>query len=458
MRQLISTNPAKNYEGIGGIEVSSKREIVGKVEQAQSAKKEWKDLGVSKRVELVKSLHAKFSEHAEKLALLVTREIGMPISQSRSDIVSGLHYLQWYLDNAEKYLAPEVTYEDDKAIHTVYREPYGVACVIVPWNFPFSNFIWGVGQNLLAGNTVVFKHSEECPLFGQEMEKIIAGSQLPDGVFNEVYGDGKVGDYLARQDIDSISFTGSTAVGKSLYKIAADKLIHISLELGGSAPGIIFEDAELGSVVDTLYFNRFINCGQACDAMKRLLVHESRFDEVVSSLKEYVEARKVGDPENESTDIGPLVAKRQLKLLASQVRDAVRKGAGVVTGAEVPKDLMGAYYLPTLLTGVTSKMKVWQEEVFGPVLPIVSFKTEAEAIRLANDAKYGLGAYLFTKDKSRASRVAQAIEAGMVSVNNASYLQPCSPFGGYKESGIGREHGKYGFNEMSRVKVVATEK
>ncbi|MEK7556700.1 MAG: aldehyde dehydrogenase family protein, partial [Patescibacteria group bacterium] len=293
---------------------------------------------------------------------------------------------------------------------------------------------------------------------GKAIEEVTAKSPLPDGVFNEVYGDGKVGSYLARQNINSISFTGSTAVGKPLYKIAAEKLIHVCLELGGSAPGIIFEDAELEGAVDGLYFSRFGNCGQACDALKRLIVHESRFDEVVNRFKEYLEARKVGDPQDESTEVGPLVAKRQLRLLAAQVRDAIRKGAGVATGGKAPKGLKGAYFLPTLLTAVTPNMRVWQEEVFGPVLPVVSFKTEEEAIQLANDTKYGLGSYIFTKDKDRAARVAGMLEAGMVSVNNVTYLQPSSPFGGYKQSGIGREHGKFGFSDVSQVKVVATEK
>lgn len=458
MTKLTSTNPGKGYEVIGEVEISTEREIAAKVAKANAAKVGWQGLGISKRVELLRTLHNKFLEDKEKLALLATREMGMPISQSRNDIDAGLNYFQWYLNNAEKYLGSEVSYEDDKTQHTVYHEPYGVAGVIVPWNFPFSNFIWGVGQNLVAGNTVVFKHSEECPLFGKAIENLVATCSLPEGVFGEVYGDGKVGDYLAHQNINSISFTGSTATGRSLYKIAAERLIHILLELGGSAPGIVFEDAELGNVVATLYFNRFINCGQACDAMKRLIVHESRFEEVVNTLKEYVEGRKGGDPADEGTDIGPLVAKRQLDTLISQVEDAVSKGAKIITGGRVPKDLKGAYYLPTLLTNITSEMRIWHEEVFGPVLPIVSFKSGKEAIKLANDTRYGLGAYVFTKDKAKALRVAQSIEAGMVSVNNATYLQPCSPFGGYKESGIGREHGKYGFGDVSQIKVVATEK
>lgn len=230
------------------------------------------------------------------------------------------------------------------------------------------------------------------------------------------------------------------------------------LECGGSAPGIIFEDADVVKVLETVYLNRFSNCGQSCDALKRLIVHKSCFDEVVEKLKVLLDAKKVGDPEEEDTDIGPLVAKRQLELLESQVDDAVKKGAKVITGGKRPKGLQGAYYEPTVLVNTKPDMRVWQEEVFGPVLPVVSFDTQEQAIELANDTKYGLGAYVFTEDKEKAERVASKIESGMVSINNASYLQPRSPFGGYKESGIGREHGRFGFEELIQVKVVAMEK
>lgn len=458
MIKLISTNPAKNYEIIGEVSVSTEKEIKNKVFRANLAKQEWRDLGVEKRVKLLRKLVAKLKEKRDELALLETREMGMPISQSRHDVDDAVRYLTWYLDNASKNLSAEVTYKDNTVVHRVFYEPIGVAAVIIPWNFPASNFVWGCGQNLVAGNTVVLKHSKECPLVGKLIEEIIASCGLPEGVFNEVYGDGKVGDYLVHQDIDIISFTGSTKIGKYLYTVAAEKFIKAVLECGGSAPGIVFKDAELDSVLGRLYYSRFANCGQCCDALKRLIVHESIFSEVVEKVKSCLKSKKVGDPEDESTDIGPLVAKRQLELLESQVKDAVDKGAKIVYGGKRPHDLQGAYYEPTLLINVTPKMRVWQEEVFGPVLPVVSFNTEDEAIELANDTKYGLGSFLFTKDKARVLRMASKIDTGMVSVNNASYLQPCSPFGGYKESGIGREHGKFGFGELTQTKVVAREK
>lgn len=457
MSKIISTNPGKNYEVIGEVIVSSKKEIQEKVEKAHKAKEGWKELGVEGRVKLLRKLVGAFEKNKEKLALLATREMGMPISQSTSDVNDSINFFKWYLDNASKYLAPEVVYESKKSKNVVHREPLGVAAVITPWNYPFSNFVWGCGQNLTVGNTIVYKHSEECPLFGKLLEQIITPI-LPPGVFSEVYGDGKIGDLLVHENINLIGFTGSTKTGKYLYKVAAEKFIRIVLECGGSAPGIIFEDANLENALAAIYYSRIFNAGQSCDAMKRLLVHRSRFDEVVDKLSTWMKEKKLGDPEDNSTDIGPLVAKRQVELLENQVEDAIGKGARVVVGGKRPTNLQGAYYEPTLLTNINFEMRVWKEEVFGPVLPIISFESEKEALELANDTSYGLGSYLFTQDEKRAKRVAKNLQTGMVSVNNANYVSPSSPFGGYKESGLGREHGRFGFEELTQVKVVASEK
>lgn len=455
--KITSINPA-NYKVIGKVDFSSEKEIVEKVKKANTAKKSWKDLGIEGRIKSLREVIDKFAKSKEKFAQLATREMGMPITQSRFDVDEAVRYFKWYLDNAKKYLYPETVYEGDKAIHKVFYEPYGVAAVITPWNFPLSNFVWGAGQNLIAGNTVVYKTSEECVLFGRLLEKIVNGSGLPEGVFSEIYGGGETGDFLIHQDINLISFTGSTKVGKHLYKVAAEKFIKAVMELGGSAPGIVFADANLDEVIETIYLNRFTNCGQMCDALKRLIVQENVFDEVVERLRKKLDTLKVGNPEDEETDIGPLVSKRQLETLEEQVQDAIDKGAKVITGGKRLKKLNGAFYEPTILIDVTKDMKVWQEEVFGPVLPVVSFSTDDEAVRMSNDTKYGLGSYIYTKDKKKVLEVVSQIDAGMISVNNATYLQPCSPFGGYKDSGIGREHGKFGFAELTQVKIVAIEK
>lgn len=317
--------------------------------------------------------------------------------------------------------------------------------------------MWGTAQNLIAGNTVIYKASEYCPLFGKLLEEVINSVDLPEGVFSEIYGDGEIGEFLVHQDVNIISFTGSTKVGKHLYQIAGEKFIKSVCELGGSAPGIVFADADLNSSIKAIYTNRFTNCGQMCDALKRLLVHEGIFDNVVSGLKKHLESVTLGDPENEKTDVGPLVSKKQLDLLEEQVRDATDKGAKVIIGGKRPKNMNGAFYEPTILTNINKEMKVWQEEVFGPVLPIVAFETDDQAVELANDKKYGLGSYIYTENKKKALEIASQIDAGMVSINTASYIQPSSPFGGYKDSGIGREHGKFGFAELTQTKVVAVD-
>ncbi|MCK5347675.1 MAG: aldehyde dehydrogenase family protein, partial [Candidatus Heimdallarchaeota archaeon] len=359
------------------------------------------------------------------------------ITESESVISGHLEKIRWFLENVESALSDEITHEDEESIHKIVYESLGVAAVITPWNHPFGMFVWGAIPNLLAGNTVVFKISEECPLTGKLIGEVMLNHKLPDGVFSEVYGAGEVGWNLANENIDLIWFTGSTKVGQKLYKLAGEKFIKAILELGGSNPGILFEDADIEEFVGKIYAKRFKTCGQTCDALKRLIVHKSIFDKVVQRLKQEIETKKVGDPENPETIIGSLVAKRQLTLLESQVKDALDNGAKVITGGHSPDNVQGAYYLPTLLTNINKKMRVWNEEVFGPVLSVVSFEIEEEAVNFANDTIYGLGSIVFTKDKNRARRVASKIDAGTVEINHAIHWLSCNPFGGYKKSGMG---------------------
>jgi succinate-semialdehyde dehydrogenase/glutarate-semialdehyde dehydrogenase len=457
MTNIISNNPSTG-ETLGEVEVTSNDEIKAKVDKARKALKGWKELVIGGRVKALYKVVEGFERRHDEFASLISKEMGMPISQSTHDVHGAIDYFNWYLDNAEKYLAPEVVYQDDETTHTVLYEPVGVVAAITPWNFPASNFVWMCGQNLIVGNTVVFKDSEEVPLCGKLIEEVFNEAKLPEGVFSEVYGAGEAGDLLVHQDIDMICFTGSTKTGQVLYKIGAEKFIKVFLELGGSAPGIVFEDADLDKVLDTIYANRFDNCGQICDGLKRLIVHESRLGEVVEKLTTKLKEVVVGNASDDKTDIGPLVSQKQLDALVLQVNDATKKGAKVAFKKDMEADIEGNFYAPTLLTNITPDMEVWNEEVFGPVLPIISFKTEDEAIKLANDTKYGLGGYVFTEDKERALRVASQIQTGMVQMNNGSYVQPPSPFGGCKASGIGREHGKFGFHELSNIKLITIEK
>lgn len=457
MSQLVSTNPSRNYAPVGSVEVSTPEEVHAKVQAAHAAKDAWRDLGVDGRVALLRKVSQGLANVRERFAHTQAEEGGMIITKSRANFDAALRFFNSYLDKGEEYLAPVVTYEDAHEIHTVYYEPYGVAACIVPWNFPLSNWVWQCGQLLVAGNTVVFKHSEETPLCGKIIEEVLT-SVLPAGVFSEVYGDGAVGAQLLQEDIDIVCFTGSSATGVRIKQQAASRLLPTRLELGGSAPGIVFEDADVDANLNAIFSARFTVGGQMCDALKRLLVHESRIDEVTEKLAALVASKRIGDAQDERSEFGPLVARRQLELLEGQVADAVAKGAQVVTGGKRPAGLLGAYYEPTLLRGVTRTMRVWQEEVFGPVLPIVPFTTEAEAIALANDTRYGLGAYIFTSDNDRFLRVARRVQSGMVSQNQLDYVSVHNPFTGHKMSGGGREHGKFGFEDVTQIKVIVSEK
>ncbi|MFH1506668.1 MAG: aldehyde dehydrogenase family protein [archaeon] len=456
MKTIISTNPAKDYEKLGEVEFTSFDHIKKKVEAANKAKLAWKEFGINKRIELLKPLIDKLEARKDEIMSLLTKEMGKTVVESMDEFDGEVSFLKDFLKNAPEFLKDEITYEDKNEHHRVIYEPWGVAVSIVPWNFPMENFLLSTIPNLIAGNVVIFKHSEECPLCGKIFEEIMESLDLPEGVFSEVYGDGKVGDFLTDQDINLIYFIGSSKVGNLLAEKAGKKFIKAVMEMGGSNPGVVFEDVELDDdFIKGLAMSRFWIAGQVCVSMKRLIVHESIFDEVVEKLKVFVEKMKVGDPEDESTVMGSLVAKRQLDLLEEQVKDAVDKGAKIVAGGKRPEKLKGAYYLPTILTDIKKDMRVWKEEVFGPVLPVVPFKTEEEAIELANDTIYGLGAKVFSKDVERAVRVAEKIDTGSICINKGNSWKYYNPFGGYKKSGMGRENGKYGFRELCQLKLIS---
>lgn len=459
-QKIISLNPSKNYEVIGEIYSSTHDEVDAKIISARKAQPAWARLTVGERIALLKKGSQEFIARRNDIRSIMAQEMGMPVAISdKVEIDMALRYMQGYLDFAEQWLAPEITYETEEEIHTLFFEPKGVAGLSIPWNYPFSIFIWGVMQNLIVGNTVVVKHSEECPFTGKLLAKIMQSADLPKGVFNAINGDGSdVGEYLMKSNIDLIWFTGSTGVGKHLNQIAAQKLIPAILELGGSAAGIVFEDADIPMAIESIYFNRFINSGQTCDGLKRLMVHRSIFDVVVQELKNVILTKKVGPAEDPSTDIGPLVAERQVVNIEQQVADALQKGAHIVIGGKRPSHLKGAYYEPTILTNITFDMEVWKEEVFGPVLPIVPFDSVDEAIALANDSQYGLSGYVYTQNKELALHVSRQLQTGNVSINAANYVIPQDPFGGYKNSGLGREHGKHGLRELCSLKLIALKK
>lgn len=458
-QKIVSLNPSKNYEVIGEIDSSTHLEIDNAINTAHKAQPIWSRLTVTERVTFLERVYQECIRRKNDLLAIIPQEMGMPVFICNFEVEAGLRYLRGYLDYADQWLAPEIVYENEHEIHYLYHESKGVAGVSVPWNYPFTNFIWAVMQNLVVGNTVVFKHSEECILTSRLLQEIMQSAQLPEGVFNTIYGTGsEAGDYLMNGALNLIWFTGSTGVGKHIYQVAAKKLIPVVLELGGSAAGIVFEDANLVTTIESIYINRFVNSGQTCDGLKRLIVHATLFNTVVTLLQTVLALKKVGPADDPATDIGPLVSERQVVTLEEQVNDAIEKGAKVITGAQRPDGLKGAYHEPTILTQITFDMRAWKEEVFGPVLPVVSFTTEQEAILLANDSSYGLGAYVYTQNRERALRVSRLLETGNVSVNAARYVIPEDPFGGYKQSGINRANGKAGLHALTSLKLIALKK
>ncbi|MDP3988029.1 MAG: aldehyde dehydrogenase family protein [Candidatus Levybacteria bacterium] len=458
VKVLISTNPADNYKVIGKVKVSTSKEISEKVKKAKAAQLAWRELGIRGRIELLKPIRDEFGKRQEEIAQLITKEMGKPIILSREEAKKYVENFTEFMETVGNAVSDEITHEDDTSIHKIVYEPWGVAAVITPWNYPFGMAIWGVVPNLLVGNTVVLKISEECPLMGKLVEEVFLNHNLPEGVFSEVYGAGDVGEKLSKEDINFIWFTGSTRTGKALYKTAAEKLIKVVLEMGGSNPAVVFEDADIKKAANIISNSRFKNCGQICDSIKRVIVHQSVAKEFMAELKKILESKTLGDPKSEKTDFGPLVAKRQVELLKGQVKDAISKGAKVLIKINIPNNLKGAFYAPTILTNIKKNMRVWKEEVFGPVLPIITFKTEQEALNLANDTIYGLGSKVFTKDKEKAKRVASKIQSGCVDINEGNHWLNCNPFGGYKNSGIGREHGVIGFRELCQIKVISASK
>lgn len=455
---IISTNPAKNYEVIDSVESSTKEQVNQAVASARKAQNAWRELGLVGRTAVLKKVKEVFQAHEAEIAKLITEEIGMAYAESLDEVSWDWGYWDWFINNAETILKPSVTLEDATSIHMQYYESLGVAAVITPWNLPFDMFVWGVIPNLLVGNTVVYKASEECALSGAFYEKIMKEAKLPEGVCNFIHGDSSQGAWLVNENIDLIWFTGSSEVGQILYKKAGEKFIKAVLEMGGSNPVVIFDDADVDKLINTIAFKRFSFCGQTCDAMKRLIVHESRYEEVVAKLSEKMKAIVVGDPSDLKTQMGSLASKQQKDILESQVQDALQQNAKVIARTTLNKSLSGAYYPPTILGNIKPEMRVWKEEVFGPVLPVVTFKTDAEALNLANNTKYGLSAQIYTKDTSRIQKMREGLVVGSVDINGASHFKPQNPFGGCKLSGIGREHGEEGLRELTKIKVVSQAK
>lgn len=450
MKKIISINPANN-EVIGETPITTKEELQRVVAKATAAFPAWKALPIQARTEYVKKLIPLIEKNTEKIATLITNEMGKTLQESREEVESELKFIRWYTEHAEEALGEKIIREDEKTLYKSVYEPWGVCASIAPWNFPLGMASTGITAQLLAGNTVIFKPSEYTTLSQKLFVDIFNETGLPDGVLQYVVGEGDVGAALVDSDIDLVWFTGSTKVGQEIYKKCAEKFIKPLLELGGSSPAIVFADCYFNKTIETVYDGRFYNCGQTCNAIKRLFVEKSIFDRFVASLSTRVQ----------KAELGPIVSKKQLDMLISQVEDAKKAGAVVVTGGKRPEGkehTKGNYYLPTLLINITPKMRVFREEVFGPVLSIIPFDDEKQAIRMANHTPYGLTAEIFTQDAQKANRVAAELLAGGISINMDFAYVPDCPTGGYKKSGLGREYGLEGFKELAQLKYICVAK
>lgn len=454
MTTLTSTNPAKNYEKLGEVEVSTEAAIKEAVANARKAFPAWSALSPKERVGYLQKFVDELGKRADEAATLVSNEMGKPISDAKDEVQTATADVEWIIENAESILAPKVIREDEESAIEEHNEPYGVSAAIAAWNFPLTNFKECVLQDLAAGNTVVFKHSEENPLVGKFIDELMQAAGFPDGVFTQVYGAGEVGDILTDQDVDFISFIGSSKVGRMLYKKAAEKFINVRLEMGGSSPGVVFEDVDIAATAKQVVSDRFFNSGQVCDAMKRLIVQKSIYEEFIVAVQKEIESLKFGSPDDEGVVVSSLVAERQVQPILDQINNSIEAGAKVLVGGKKAENMEGAYIEPTLIVDVTDDMPVWAEEVFGPVLPVMKFENEAEAIELANNTDYGLSGYVHTKDKERAVRVARAIKAGQIATNGVHNYHPDVCFGGYKASGIGRTSGVHGLLTGTQIKII----
>ena len=458
--KLTSINP-HDQSVVGELEISTPEDVKNAVRKAKNAFKSWRFVAVEKRVKFIKKYRDNVVKHQDEIAKLATLEMGKPIGQSKDDVAGELSFLDYYIENAPKVLSDETVYQKKNEHFRITYEPYGVCACIAPWNYPLAMANSGIIPALLAGNTIILKPSEYTSLSQKIVIDLLNETGLPVGVANLVIGRGEIGKALIGEDIDLVWFTGSTKVGQEIYETCGKKFIKVLLEMGGSSPGIIFADADLKLTLDNLYWARFLNCGQVCTAVKRLFVEKPVYDQVVKLFVERLKTVTVGNPIDPATDIGPLVSRKQLESLKVQVADACEKGAKIEIGGKQPKDqalAKGNYFEPTVLTNIKHDMKVLTEEVFGPVLPIIPFETEEEAVQMANTTDYGLSAEVYTKDIKKGERVAKQINAGTVAINTDNFFKPECPFGGYKKSGMGREYGEIGMKEFSQVKMIAVVK
>ena len=454
-KRFTVANPA-NGAKIADVPDLGAAETRRAIAAAHSAYPAWRAKSGKERAAVLRAWFNLLMANADDLAAIMVTEQGKPLAEAKGEVAYGASFVEWFAEEAKRVYGDQIpTVWGDKRLFAM-KEPIGVCAAITPWNFPIAMITRKIAPALAAGCTVVAKPAEQTPLSALAIAELAARAGLPKGVLNIVTGDAAAigGELTSNPVVRKLSFTGSTEIGKLLMRQCAGTVKKISLELGGNAPFIVFDDADLDAAVEGAIASKYRNTGQTCVCANRFLIQDGVYEEFTSRLAQAVSALKVGDGFTPGVTQGPLIDKQALDKVEQHVADAKGKGARVVIGGK-RHALGGTFYEPTVLANATTEMRLAREETFGPVSPLFRFKADDDAIRIANDTEYGLASYFYSRDNRRIWRAAERLEYGMVGVNTGVISTEVAPFGGMKESGIGREGSKYGIEEYVEVKYVA---
>ncbi|HEV7358373.1 MAG TPA: NADP-dependent succinate-semialdehyde dehydrogenase [Steroidobacteraceae bacterium] len=447
-------NPATAHP-LGSIPNMGAAETRRAIAAAAAALPAWKARTAKERAVIMRHWFDLMIEHQDDLATLMTAEQGKPLAESKTEIIYAASFIEWFAEEGKRLYGDIIPgHQSDKRI-LVLRQPVGVVAAITPWNFPSAMITRKAGPALAAGCTLVCKPATQTPYSALAMAELSHRAGIPAGVFNVITGSAAAigGEMTSNPAVRKVTFTGSTEVGKKLMAQCAGTVKKLSLELGGNAPFIVFDDADLDAAVQGAMASKYRNTGQTCVCANRLLIQAGVYDEFAKRLKAAVSQLRVGDGLAGATDQGPLIDAKAVAKVEEHIADALSKGARVALGGK-RHALGGFFFEPTILTDVTPKMLVAREETFGPVAPLFKFESEAEAIAMANDTEFGLAAYFYTRDLARSWRVSEAVEYGIVGLNTGIISTEVAPFGGVKESGTGREGSKYGILDYTEIKYV----